>query len=73
VKNDIQLLKETLTYLKCNLKFVKALCPNLIVGSCMTNIGHFRAAGKWLDKMGSGSLSTAKIYTLYMLLNLAKR
>ncbi|OOF00409.1 bifunctional aconitate hydratase 2/2-methylisocitrate dehydratase [Salinivibrio sp. IB643] len=29
----------------------------VFIGSCMTNIGHFRAAGKLLDKFG-GSLST---------------
>lgn len=30
----------------------------VFIGSCMTNIGHFRAAGKLLDKVESGSLST---------------
>jgi aconitase B len=30
----------------------------VFVGSCMTNIGHFRAAGKLLDKVPGGSLST---------------
>ncbi|TNC88786.1 MAG: bifunctional aconitate hydratase 2/2-methylisocitrate dehydratase, partial [Alcanivorax sp.] len=30
----------------------------VFIGSCMTNIGHFRAAGKLLDKVPGGSLST---------------
>ncbi len=30
----------------------------VFIGSCMTNIGHFRAAGKLLDKIEGGSLST---------------
>lgn len=30
----------------------------VFIGSCMTNIGHFRAAGKLLEKIPSGSLST---------------
>ena len=30
----------------------------VFIGSCMTNIGHFRAAGKLLDKVEGGSLST---------------
>ncbi len=30
----------------------------VFIGSCMTNIGHFRAAGKLLDKIESGSLPT---------------
>ena len=30
----------------------------VFVGSCMTNIGHFRAAGKLLEKVPGGSLST---------------
>ncbi|MFB2579015.1 bifunctional aconitate hydratase 2/2-methylisocitrate dehydratase [Acinetobacter sp. c2-A9] len=30
----------------------------VFIGSCMTNIGHFRAAGKLLDKIPGGSLST---------------
>ncbi|MEE2731916.1 MAG: bifunctional aconitate hydratase 2/2-methylisocitrate dehydratase [Pseudomonadota bacterium] len=30
----------------------------VFIGSCMTNIGHFRAAGKLLEKVPGGSLST---------------
>ncbi len=30
----------------------------VFIGSCMTNIGHFRAAGKLLDKVEPGTLST---------------
>jgi len=30
----------------------------VFIGSCMTNIGHFRAAGKLLDQIPGGSLST---------------
>ncbi|KAF0809473.1 bifunctional aconitate hydratase 2/2-methylisocitrate dehydratase [Alcanivorax sp. S71-1-4] len=30
----------------------------VFIGSCMTNIGHFRAAGKLLEKIPSGSLTT---------------
>ncbi|MEO6697750.1 MAG: bifunctional aconitate hydratase 2/2-methylisocitrate dehydratase, partial [Paraperlucidibaca sp.] len=30
----------------------------VFIGSCMTNIGHFRAAGKLLDKIPAGSLTT---------------
>ena len=30
----------------------------VFIGSCMTNIGHFRAAGKLLDKVDGGSLAT---------------
>ncbi|MFZ5697178.1 MAG: bifunctional aconitate hydratase 2/2-methylisocitrate dehydratase [Pseudomonadota bacterium] len=30
----------------------------VFIGSCMTNIGHFRAAGKLLNKVEGGSLST---------------
>ncbi|WP_269914727.1 bifunctional aconitate hydratase 2/2-methylisocitrate dehydratase [Acinetobacter sp. HY1485] len=30
----------------------------VFIGSCMTNIGHFRAAGKLLDQVPSGSLAT---------------
>jgi len=30
----------------------------VFIGSCMTNIGHFRAAGKLLDKVEGGSLAT---------------
>ena len=30
----------------------------VFIGSCMTNIGHFRAAGKLLDKVPGGSLTT---------------
>ncbi len=30
----------------------------VFIGSCMTNIGHFRAAGKLLDKVEGGSLTT---------------
>ncbi len=30
----------------------------VFIGSCMTNIGHFRAAGKLLDKIEGGSLAT---------------
>lgn len=30
----------------------------VFIGSCMTNIGHFRAAGKLLEKVESGSLTT---------------
>lgn len=30
----------------------------VFIGSCMTNIGHFRAAGKLLDQVPSGALST---------------
>jgi aconitate hydratase 2/2-methylisocitrate dehydratase len=30
----------------------------VFIGSCMTNIGHFRAAGKLLEKVEGGSLST---------------
>lgn len=30
----------------------------VFIGSCMTNIGHFRAAGKLLDNVPGGSLST---------------
>jgi len=30
----------------------------VFIGSCMTNIGHFRAAGKLLDTVEGGSLST---------------
>ncbi len=30
----------------------------VFIGSCMTNIGHFRAAGKLLDKVPAGSLDT---------------
>ena len=30
----------------------------VFIGSCMTNIGHFRAAGKLLDKVPGGSLNT---------------
>lgn len=30
----------------------------VFIGSCMTNIGHFRAAGQLLDKVPGGSLST---------------
>nr|WP_272909670.1 bifunctional aconitate hydratase 2/2-methylisocitrate dehydratase [Acinetobacter nectaris] len=35
-----------------------AKIDEVFIGSCMTNIGHFRAAGKLLDKVPSGSLST---------------
>ncbi len=30
----------------------------VFIGSCMTNIGHFRAAGKLLDKVEPGTLNT---------------
>lgn len=30
----------------------------VFIGSCMTNIGHFRAAGKLLDQVEGGSLTT---------------
>jgi len=30
----------------------------VFIGSCMTNIGHFRAAGKLIEKQGVGSLPT---------------
>ncbi len=30
----------------------------VFIGSCMTNIGHFRAAGKLLEKLPAGSLKT---------------
>ena len=30
-----------------------AKVDEIFIGSCMTNIGHFRAAGKLLDKAGS--------------------
>jgi aconitate hydratase 2/2-methylisocitrate dehydratase len=30
----------------------------VFIGSCMTNIGHFRAAGKLLERVEGGSLST---------------
>ena len=30
----------------------------VFIGSCMTNIGHFRAAGKLLDQVDGGSLTT---------------
>ncbi|ALM52753.1 bifunctional aconitate hydratase 2/2-methylisocitrate dehydratase [Halomonas huangheensis] len=30
----------------------------VFIGSCMTNIGHFRAAGKLLEKIPAGSLKT---------------
>ncbi|KAA5733806.1 aconitate hydratase B, partial [Klebsiella pneumoniae] len=30
----------------------------VFIGSCMTNIGHFRAAGQLLEKVPSGSLTT---------------
>lgn len=30
----------------------------VFIGSCMTNIGHFRAAGKLLEKVPAGSLDT---------------
>ncbi|MGO1886875.1 MAG: aconitase family protein, partial [Halomonas sp.] len=30
----------------------------VFIGSCMTNIGHFRAAGKLLEKQPAGSLKT---------------
>ena len=30
----------------------------VFLGSCMTNIGHFRAAGKLLEKQPAGSLKT---------------
>jgi len=30
----------------------------VFIGSCMTHIGHFRAAGKLLDKVEGGSLAT---------------
>jgi aconitate hydratase 2/2-methylisocitrate dehydratase len=30
----------------------------VFIGSCMTNIGHYRAAGKLLDKVPSGALAT---------------
>ncbi len=30
----------------------------VFIGSCMTNIGHFRAAGKLLDQIPAGSLTT---------------
>lgn len=30
----------------------------VFIGSCMTNIGHFRAAGKLLDKHAGGGIST---------------
>jgi aconitate hydratase 2/2-methylisocitrate dehydratase len=30
----------------------------IFIGSCMTNIGHFRAAGKLLEKVEGGSLAT---------------
>lgn len=30
----------------------------VFIGSCMTNIGHFRAAGKLLEKQPAGSLNT---------------
>ena len=30
----------------------------VFIGSCMTNIGHFRAAGKLLDKFDGGQLPT---------------
>ncbi|MDO4251207.1 MAG: bifunctional aconitate hydratase 2/2-methylisocitrate dehydratase, partial [Moraxella sp.] len=35
-----------------------AKIDEVFIGSCMTNIGHFRAAGKLLDKVPGGSLST---------------
>jgi len=30
----------------------------VFIGSCMTNIGHYRAAGKLLDKVPAGALTT---------------
>ena len=30
----------------------------VFIGSCMTNIGHFRAAGKLLQDVPAGSLKT---------------
>ncbi|WP_026470617.1 bifunctional aconitate hydratase 2/2-methylisocitrate dehydratase [Alkanindiges illinoisensis] len=35
-----------------------AKIDEVFIGSCMTNIGHFRAAGKLLEKVEGGSLST---------------
>ncbi|REH38748.1 aconitase [Paraperlucidibaca baekdonensis] len=35
-----------------------AKIDEVFIGSCMTNIGHFRAAGKLLDKVPGGSLTT---------------
>ena len=35
-----------------------AKIDEVFIGSCMTNIGHFRAAGKLLEKIESGSLPT---------------
>jgi len=35
-----------------------AKIDEVFIGSCMTNIGHFRAAGKLLDKVEGGSLAT---------------
>ncbi|MDF3031052.1 MAG: acnB [Moraxellaceae bacterium] len=35
-----------------------ARIDEVFIGSCMTNIGHFRAAGKLLDKVKGGSLAT---------------
>ncbi|SDC09931.1 bifunctional aconitate hydratase 2/2-methylisocitrate dehydratase [Acinetobacter boissieri] len=35
-----------------------AKIDEVFIGSCMTNIGHFRAAGKLLDKVPGGALST---------------
>ncbi|MBF7683031.1 bifunctional aconitate hydratase 2/2-methylisocitrate dehydratase [Acinetobacter sp. B5B] len=35
-----------------------AKIDEVFIGSCMTNIGHFRAAGKLLDKVPSGALTT---------------
>ncbi len=35
-----------------------AKIDEVFIGSCMTNIGHFRAAGKLLEKVPGGSLST---------------
>jgi aconitate hydratase 2/2-methylisocitrate dehydratase len=35
-----------------------ARIDEVFIGSCMTNIGHFRAAGKLLEKIESGSLPT---------------
>jgi len=35
-----------------------AKIDEVFIGSCMTNIGHFRAAGKLLEKVESGSLPT---------------
>ena len=35
-----------------------AKIDEVFIGSCMTNIGHFRAAGKLLEKQPAGSLKT---------------